>query len=262
MRLTEQQRLAAEATGSVAVTAGAGTGKTTMLAARYLHHITTDGFSPLEIVAVTFTEKAAAELRSRIRRVLREECSSEEMVAEVEAAQISTMHSLASRICRDFYDLAGIPADFTVLDETESPVWLTEKFEEAVSAIQPEIIDQLGFTWLTNALRELLRDPIASENALKLGADHWRAFIEQESKAALDEFVSCVAWNEAHSTIRDIGGRPGDKLEDARTAAIAAMDDIISGGNIPTAMDTLSRMSAHLGQAGNWGPGEKDVVGR
>jgi ATP-dependent helicase/nuclease subunit A len=66
--LTEEQRRAVEAPGSTAVVAGAGTGKTHMLVARYLHHLSADGLSPLQVVAVTFTEKAAEELRSRIRR--------------------------------------------------------------------------------------------------------------------------------------------------------------------------------------------------
>lgn len=67
MSLTEQQQKAAYANHSVAVIAGAGTGKTHMLAERYLYHLRSHEFSPLEIVAVTFTEKAAAQLRSRIR---------------------------------------------------------------------------------------------------------------------------------------------------------------------------------------------------
>ena len=153
--LTGEQNRAAEAVGSVAVTAGAGTGKTSMLAARFLHHVRQDGLSPLSIVAVTFTEKASAELRSRIRKTLKSETQDEQIVAEVEAAQISTMHSLASRICRDFYDLAGIPADFTILDDVDSPLWTAEKFDEAVGGIDRSIVEELGFNWLTNALKVL-----------------------------------------------------------------------------------------------------------
>src|SRR5690606_24160457 len=70
--LTPEQQSAVSADGSVAVVAGAGTGKTKLLAHRYLHHLD-NGLSPLEVVAVTFTEKAAAELRSRIRSLVRGE---------------------------------------------------------------------------------------------------------------------------------------------------------------------------------------------
>src|SRR5262250_952496 len=109
MRLTEQQKRAAHAAGSVAVTAGAGTGKTAMLAERFLHHVLHDGLRPIEIVAVTFTEKAAAELRQRIRsRLSDSRAVTEEQLAEVEAAQISTFHAMAARICRQFFHLVGI----------------------------------------------------------------------------------------------------------------------------------------------------------
>ncbi len=98
MSLTSQQLEAAEAPGGVAVTAGAGTGKTHMLASRYLHHIEKDRLTPLEIVAVTFTDKAADQLRSRIRETIAISSVSDDMLAEVEAGQISTMHALAARI--------------------------------------------------------------------------------------------------------------------------------------------------------------------
>jgi len=70
--LTEDQSRAVGTEGSVAVVAGAGTGKTHMLTERYLHHLLEDGLSPLEVVAVTFTDKASEELRSRIRERVRE----------------------------------------------------------------------------------------------------------------------------------------------------------------------------------------------
>ncbi|MBK6751624.1 MAG: UvrD-helicase domain-containing protein [Acidobacteria bacterium] len=179
MNLTPDQKRAATAVGSVAVTAGAGTGKTSMLAARYLHHVQTDGMSPLSVVAVTFTDKAADELRSRIRKTLNAELGDEKVIAEVEAAQISTMHALASRICRDFYDLAEIPPDFSILDDTAKPLWMAEKFEEAVSLIDPDIFRTLGFSWLTSAISVLLKDPYSSDQALSLGADQWKDTIER-----------------------------------------------------------------------------------
>src|SRR5687768_5415972 len=94
---TPQQAEAANAPGSVAVTAGAGTGKTRMLAWRYMHHIEVDGFSPLQIFAGTFTDKAADELRSRIRKTIFDSSLSWEIFAQVEASQISTIHALAAR---------------------------------------------------------------------------------------------------------------------------------------------------------------------
>ena len=102
MNATEQQQQAIRAPGSVAVIAGAGTGKTHMLTERYLHHLTADSLSPLEVIAVTFTEKAAEELRSRIRERVRVRLEGrEDLLAELEAAQISTIHALCARVCRE-----------------------------------------------------------------------------------------------------------------------------------------------------------------
>ena len=106
MDLTPKQKEAVDAERSVAVTAGAGTGKTALLARRFVHHVVEDGFSPLQIVAVTFTDKAAAELRSRIRSALLL-AAGQDRADEADTAQISTIHTLAARICRDFYDRAG-----------------------------------------------------------------------------------------------------------------------------------------------------------
>ncbi len=262
MRLTPSQKKAAEAPGSVAVTAGAGTGKTSMLATRYLHHVTVGGLSPLSVAAVTFTEKAADELRARIRKTLHRSGQPDSTLAEVEAAQISTIHALATRICRDFYDLAGIPADFTILDQTESPVWMWEKFEEAVSNVDTSIIDDLGFSWLAAALREFLNDPYTVQKALGLGSDNWEALIKKESGAALEAFLNCTEWAEAHTTIRGIQGSTGDRLEDARAAAINAMDRIQAAENVATELEVLTKLSAHLGQASNWPPGGKESIGR
>jgi ATP-dependent helicase/nuclease subunit A len=106
--LTGEQRRAVGAKGSVVVVAGAGTGKTHMLTERYLHHLSEDGRSPLEVVAVTFTEKAAEELRSRVRvRARGLPTTREDLLAELETVQISTIHALCVRVCREHPEEAG-----------------------------------------------------------------------------------------------------------------------------------------------------------
>ncbi|CAN5559365.1 hypothetical protein BH10ACI3_BH10ACI3_10170 [soil metagenome] len=244
---------AAEATGSVAVTAGAGTGKTKMLAARYLYHVRTDGFSPLAVVAVTFTDKAADELRSRIRKTLFEQLGDEKIIAEVEAAQISTMHALAARICRDFYDLAGIPADFTVLDDTENPLWIAEKFEEAIAELDPAVFDELGFTWLTSAISILLKDPYSSEKALSLGADQWSEAIDQASETAIVALTCSEIWSDAVSAVNACRGKAGDKLEDVRSDV---MPLLIDRPNIEMLAAALKSFARNKGAAANWPTGE------
>lgn len=252
MGLTDDQLKAVRAPSSVVVTAGAGTGKTAMLAERFLHHITADGMSPLEIVAVTFTEKAADELRSRIRKAVSENTRNDEYIAEVDAAQISTIHALCSRICRDFYDVAGIPADFTVLDEINAELELAARFEEVVAEIEPEIVTALGYGWLCAALRQLLKDPESSTEALEKTAAEWERSIIEERERALGGLMNCSAWQEARANIGNSKGAEGDRLEVARQLAINAIADAEAGRGVGAALGVLNRIDAHLGQNGNW----------
>src|SRR5213076_923280 len=93
--LNAEQRAAAEATrGPVCILAGAGTGKTTTITRRIAWQVASGGFAPSELVAVTFTDKAAGELRSRLAAL------------GVEGVRASTFHSAALALVRRF---AGDP---------------------------------------------------------------------------------------------------------------------------------------------------------
>jgi len=259
MKLTPKQRAAVSAASSVAVTAGAGTGKTAMLAARYLHHVVEDGFSPLEIAAVTFTEKAAAELRSRIRTELSATVGTER-AAEADAAQISTIHAMAARICRDFYDLAEIPADFRMLDETDSDILLADWFDEVMNEIEPEIVTALGYNWLRVALRELFKDPAAAEDALTFGESHYRSLVENARDQCIRDLMASECWQEADDVLNRFSGRGDDKLEPHRASAVNAMSDIAAGRDIPKAMADILNVKLNVGAKGNWPGGSVDQV--
>src|SRR5262245_33654021 len=211
MELTDQQKRAAGARGSVAVTAGAGTGKTAMLAERFFHHVDIDEMRPIEIVAVTFTEKAAAELRQRIRKTLVERTNNEEKIAEVDAAQISTVHALAARICREFSHLVGISADFQILLETESAIWLADKFDDAMSEVDEEIIRELHYTWLKRAIGKLAQDPFSANLALARTEREWREAIEETSHDALSSLMVSDAWRNASDVLPRHKGNGDDK---------------------------------------------------
>lgn len=167
MSLNPEQRAAVEHDGPVAVEAGAGTGKTHLMAHRYLWLVERKGFSPLEIVAVTFTEKAARELRARVRRVLQGQVAPER-VYEVEAAPIGTLHSLAARICQEYPEEAGVHPAFRILDEVESTLWLSEHLDEALEEGVPlELQQLLPYSLLEEALLTLLRQPLEAELAFR-----------------------------------------------------------------------------------------------
>ncbi len=126
-KLSENQRLAAtERQRNVIVTAGAGSGKTHTLVARYLS-LLNDGYTPEEIAAITFTEKASREMKSRVRNKLTDIAQScidpEERkkwldrLTAMDSARIGTIHSLCSQILKSSFAEAGIDPDFSVLDE-------------------------------------------------------------------------------------------------------------------------------------------------
>ncbi|MSO76145.1 MAG: DNA helicase II [Alphaproteobacteria bacterium] len=106
--LNGAQRAAVEALdGPVLVLAGAGTGKTRVLTTRLVHLLATGRAWPSQILAVTFTNKAAREMRERVAA---------RIGGAVEGLWLGTFHALSARILRRHAELAGLKASFTILD--------------------------------------------------------------------------------------------------------------------------------------------------
>ncbi|HEY2847262.1 MAG TPA: UvrD-helicase domain-containing protein, partial [Pyrinomonadaceae bacterium] len=251
MDLTPKQQNAVDAERSVAVTAGAGTGKTALLAQRFVHHVVEDGFSPLQIVAVTFTDKAAAELRSRIRAALLL-AAGQDRADEADAAQISTIHTLAARICRDFYDLAGIPADFGMLDETDAEILLAEWFDESLAVIAPETVTGLGYSWLGRSLRELFKDPPAAGEALIKDEAALREFVDRHREDCILDLIASDAWRDTVLTIGTCKGSDKDAVEKRRQKTLTAMTDIETRRNVDDALTVLKGIATNHGTTAGW----------
>ncbi|AZO02302.1 MULTISPECIES: UvrD-helicase domain-containing protein [unclassified Mesorhizobium] len=111
--LNPEQRLAVETTeGSVLVLAGAGTGKTRVLTTRIAHILATGRAFPSQILAVTFTNKAAREMKQRIGHLIGE--------GNVEGMPwLGTFHSIGVKLLRRHAELAGLKSDFTILDNDD-----------------------------------------------------------------------------------------------------------------------------------------------
>lgn len=227
MTLTIDQKKAVEAPGGVCVTAGAGTGKTHMLSARYLQLLRAHQFSPLEIVATTFTEMAASELRARIRKDVAqsEPPFPAEVAAELEAAPILTMHALAARICREHPEAAGVPADFTILEERpEGPIWQMEQLDEAIAALPLDILKAIRSTLLREAMEAFLKDPLTAESALACDPEDLEQVVEAERAAILQRLIGTRDWMDAVSTLRSCAGE-GER-EDQRLVALRAAEHL------------------------------------
>ncbi|MEA2386727.1 MAG: hypothetical protein QOJ22_901, partial [Thermoleophilaceae bacterium] len=132
MQLTGEQREAIERRdGSLFLHAGAGSGKTRVLVERFARAVLDDDVPVERILAITFTEKAAAELKGRLRaRFL--DLGERERAREAEAAWVSTIHGFCSRILRANPLLAGIDPEYRVLDEGDAARLSIDAFDRAL----------------------------------------------------------------------------------------------------------------------------------
>lgn len=120
--LNEPQKEAVEAMdGAVLVLAGAGTGKTRVLTTRLAHLLNTGRAYPSQILAVTFTNKAALEMKERISAMLGGQ--------PVEGWWLGTFHSLAARMLRRCADRVGLSSNFTILDPDDQVRLLKQLME-------------------------------------------------------------------------------------------------------------------------------------
>jgi ATP-dependent exoDNAse (exonuclease V) beta subunit len=127
-----EQLAAIEEPGVVFVSAGAGTGKTTVLVERYAKAVVDRGLSVDSVLVITYTERAAGELRERIRKRLRE-LARDDLAGELERAWISTIHGFCSRLLRAHPFEAGLDPRFRVLDEGQASVLRGEAFATALA---------------------------------------------------------------------------------------------------------------------------------
>jgi ATP-dependent exoDNAse (exonuclease V) beta subunit len=165
MRFTsEQQRAIDLRQGSLLVSAGAGTGKTSVLVERFVRAVLDDGVAVDAILAITFTEKAAAQLTSRVRARLMELGARTE-ARRAETAWISTIHGFCSRVLRTHALAAGIDPEFRVLDALESERLGIDAFDRALaefvgSGEDPERLRLLG-SYTPDRLADMVRTAYA-----------------------------------------------------------------------------------------------------
>ena len=110
--LNDRQREAVFKTkGPVLILAGAGSGKTRVLTHRIAYLISHEGVQPWHIMAITFTNKAAGEMRERVDNLVGH---------GAEAVWVSTFHSSCVRILRRYIDRLGFDTNFTIYDTDDS----------------------------------------------------------------------------------------------------------------------------------------------
>lgn len=125
-------RAVTDTTHDLAVIAGAGAGKTTVLVDRFVELARDPSVGPEHILAITFTRKAAVEMKERAVRVL-EEQGEKELRRKTEAAYISTIHGFAERVLRERALAARIDPDFSVLTEYDQALFVEDALRQMYS---------------------------------------------------------------------------------------------------------------------------------
>ena len=128
----EQERAVGTLGKDLCVSAGAGSGKTGVLVERFVGLVSEGGLSVSKILCITFTEKAAGEMKQRVAQKFKS-LGMEQERQEVEFAYISTIDSFCSRLLRENALEAGLDPDFTILEEYEASSLQRDMAEELLA---------------------------------------------------------------------------------------------------------------------------------
>ncbi|HTK32969.1 MAG TPA: UvrD-helicase domain-containing protein [Candidatus Paceibacterota bacterium] len=135
---SEQQRAVNTTEGPVLIIAGAGAGKTGVITHRILNLIK-KGVPPHSILAITFTNKAAKEMRERVNALIAQENSINRPISMNERPFMSTFHSLGVHIIRENASILGLTRHFTIFDRSDSRRAIKEAMTQC--SIDPKKID-------------------------------------------------------------------------------------------------------------------------
>lgn len=195
--LSEEQGYAVRAEGrDVCVFAGAGSGKTTVLVERYLHCVIDRGLRADRILAITFTDKAANEMRERLVAAFADRATPEQR-RQLDRATIGTFHSLCLKLLREHPIEAGVDPQFRVLGEGEAEVLKGKALDTAFAELAgqerwTDLLAEHGEETVRKSLlsiHEALRASDRPDDYLRPGGT--AADLERESRA-LKELVERI----------------------------------------------------------------------
>ncbi len=283
--LSQQQWAAiADLHGDALITAGAGTGKTRTLTARYLQ-LLVRGVPLRGIVAITFTRKAAREMRMRIRKEVwayaeraglsqQERAHWREIAIQLDAARISTIHGLCREILQSHPAEARVDPDFQTLEEDKAILLQEESVDEALNwaagqahladllASTPEATVRAGVRTLLGRgaeARILLQSLPAEPNALL--AD-WERWLLQRQLDRLAELMAEADWREAQQIIESMTPRQrDDKLAQQHAIAREALlllAEANEDGRFRAGVQALAAVDLRGGSQNAWPGGRED----
>ena len=237
--LNDEQLAAVTAEGTTFVSAGAGTGKTSVLVERYVRAVCERGLDVDSILVITYTRKAAGELRSRIRAALVDRGRSD-LARELDGAWISTIHGFCNRVLKAHPFGVGLDPRFRELDEAGAAVLRGEAFERALEAFcaggEPDRLRLLA-TYRAHGLRRMLAG--VYETLRSAGRD---LVLELGERPGLDAAVEGF-----RAEAESLAGDPGATETQRSNAAEAAR--VASPGVLPERVVDLSALQSRGARA-------------
>lgn len=171
--------------GPLMVLAGAGSGKTRVITHRIVH-IIHQGIAPNNILAVTFTNKAAKEMRDRVEQLTKQYFPSDRAVID-SLPLVTTFHSLGVRLLREFHDTLGLRRHFTIYDRSDSQKAVKQAVEKCgydpkefeprkilsmISRAKGDAITPLAFKDSANSFPEQVTSEVWEKYEETLKAEH------------------------------------------------------------------------------------------
>ena len=268
----QRQRIRTDTATTLFVNAGAGSGKTAALVGRVKTLVLDDGVRLRNIAAVTFTEKAGAELRDRLRAEFEtvwrtdpdQHDAAQQALDDLDGAAIGTLHSFAQRLLAEHPIEAGLPPIIEVQDEVGSSV----AFEERWSELQSALLDDDAIAeplLLAMALGMNLKH--VRSLALLLGKD-WDLIDDRILAQAPPPAVTVPDVSEFVSRLREFAQRcdhctaDDDKLLPKLIELAGLIDRVEAAVDTESRFAVLTQIGAlkfSNGRSGNWGVPVADV---
>ncbi len=220
----EQQAAIDQREGPLLLSANAGSGKTSVLVERLVAAVLEDGIAPAQLLAITFTDKAAGELRSRVRSRLAA-LGERAAARDVERAQISTIHGFCSGVLRAHAVAAGLDPGFEVLPTSAQRALRARAFETALA----DLLADVGGAPRTAALDLAAAwGPDRLQGAILEVHDALRS--QGSTVPRLPAYAPRTTVDTALATLRTATTTFADELRDARTGpkSLEGARDVLS----------------------------------
>jgi ATP-dependent exoDNAse (exonuclease V) beta subunit len=267
MPTPEQEAAISARGGDVLLEAGAGTGKTGVMVDRYCRLVCDEDVALDAVLAFTFTDKAAAELRLRIRaelslRAAAGSARAAELLAQIDGAWITTIHGFCNRLLAGHPVAAGIDPGFRVLDGPETERAANEAFDEAVEAFLAEGDDSsadLVAVFETDGLRRIVGGVHAELRSRGVAEPTLPEQAAPELKPALRRAAATAA--EALAELKDGNGKHAlleeaiAVLENEMTPSLDALCALRSGSKAKTFAAYNDAIEAAIGRCAEAGEG-------